>query len=204
LTVNKIIILSTILFSAFRTSGQTEQEDIIILRKAIGKTPDCLITYVDKSTGWERMAEHLDNRKYEGQTTDTKQNSISLTNSEFNQLNQQIENYKDFSWGENLFDYSKSISSDSVLKYLAESNARLKKEQDDALSKMDTVTYYKLRKIEPWVFGFSKPLIFRDNTFCLLYIVALCSGTCGYDELAFYKKENGNWSKWVVVAHGEF
>ena len=77
LTSKKIILFSVILFSAFLTFGQTEQQDIIVLRKAIGKTPDSLITYAEQSTGWKRIEEYFDKRKFKGQSPDTKQNSIT-------------------------------------------------------------------------------------------------------------------------------
>ena len=204
LTYKKIIFFSVILFSAFLTFGQTEQQDIIVLRKAIGKTQDSLITYAEQSTGWKRIEEYFDKRKFKGQSPDTKQNSITLTKSEFKLLHQQIENYKDLKWEENLFTYSTRIPSDSVLKNLNERRKKLKEEKYNALARMDSTTFNNLKYKEPWVYGFSKPLYFRYNTFCLLYIVALSSGTSGYDEIAFYKKENENWSKWIVVAHGEF
>ena len=204
LTIKNILILSIFHLSVFLTFGQTEQQDIFILRNAIGKTPDSLITYIDKSTGWERIREQLDHKTFTGHTPETKPNSISLTKSESKLLKQQIKKFKDLSWEENLFAYSKRISSDSVLDNLNVRRKRLEKEIDDALASKDSATYNKLKNKESWVFGFSKPIYFRDQTFCLLYNVALCSSLCGYDEIAFYKKENENWSKWIVVAHGEF
>ncbi len=54
------------------------------------------------------------------------------------------------------------------------------------------------------IWGFTSPIFIRDNSICLLHILYLCGGTCGHDELCFYKNINGSWKKWIRVTAGDF
>lgn len=51
----------------------------------------------------------------------------------------------------------------------------------------------------------SQPIFFRDSALCLIFYSQLCcGGVYGFAELAFYRKEDNKWTKWMSVSEGAF
>jgi len=78
----------------------------------------------------------------------------------------------------------------------------------------DTINaIFKPRSLSGWLYfhthfgrriiNFSKPIFFRNYTYCLFYYGSSCGGTCGGGGLFLYKKEDDKWvevktySSWV-------
>jgi len=68
----------------------------------------------------------------------------------------------------------------------------------------DTATVRKLRYDYTFVFTFAKPVYIRDNTVCLVAFGAMCGSDCGRTETSFYRRENNEWTKWIIVSAGDF
>ncbi|HWY36274.1 MAG TPA: hypothetical protein VNX68_16630, partial [Nitrosopumilaceae archaeon] len=51
---------------------------------------------------------------------------------------------------------------------------------------------------------FTKPIYFRNNSVCLLYIRRLYSRASGNQRLYFCKKVNGVWEKGLLVGGGDW
>lgn len=48
-------------------------------------------------------------------------------------------------------------------------------------------------------YRFSKPILFRNNTLCVFYCSYYCSSFCGEGTLMVFRKEQGNWIKWLTL-----
>ena len=108
-------------------------------------------------------------------------------------------------WNDTLFDASVKIKEDSLWSYLRAADSTFRKKMDIALAAKDTALIRKYRKEgRPFAFALGKPLFIRHNTICLVNTAALCGPNCGSNEMSFYRKENGEWKKWILVTAGEY
>ncbi len=55
-----------------------------------------------------------------------------------------------------------------------------------------------------YVFTFSKPIYIRNETISLVCISAMCGGSCGINDISFYRKKDGKWEKWIKIGGGIF
>ncbi len=199
-----IWLTSVQLFCVGATYGQVSQDDTTILLKAFRQvTSQRQIVYVDTVNANSSVPERLKERLQKGTVTDKRQgNSITLTKNEqdylLSQLGQQTV------WSDNLFPNSKRIHSDSMWTHLRQINAQRVLSLNQAALQKDSVTIKNLRYDYPYVFTFAKPIYIRDNTVCLIAFGAMCGGDCGQTETSFYKKENNEWIKWIIVSAGDF
>jgi hypothetical protein len=183
--------------------GQSYENDTIILKSAMLQRQSNNIVYLDTSVGWTRIKKNLHHRAFRGITMPTKQNKLRLTKSEYKYLLQQVKKYENYVWDSNLFNNSKRISADSMWTYLDNEKRVFSKIRENAIMNKDTLTLRKLR-YPLWVYGFSKPIYFRNNNICLLYYVAMCGNPCGHDAVCFYKKEDNKWTKWIEIDGGDY
>ena len=186
------------------TYGQVSQDDTTILLKAFRQiTTQRQIVYVDSVNANKSVPERLKDVFQKGTVTDIRQgNSITLTKAEQNyllsQLGQQV------FWSDNLFANSKRINTDSMWTFLRQMNVQRALSLNQAVSQKDTVTIMNLRYDNPYVFIFAKPIYIRNNTVCLIAFSAMCGSSCGQTEVSFYKNENNEWTKWIMVSAGVF
>ena len=199
-----IWLISVQLFCIYKTYGQVSQDDTTILLKAFRQvTWQQPIIYVDIVNANSSVPERLREVFQKGTITDKRKgNFITLTKTEqdylLSQLGQQTV------WSDNLFSNSKRIDTDSMWTYLRQMNAQRTLSINQAALKNDTVLIKKLKYDYPYVFTFAKPIYIRNNTVCLIAFGAMCGGECGQTETSFYKKENNEWTKWIIVSAGDF
>ena len=199
-----IWLISVQLFCIYKTYGQVSQDDTTILLKAFRQvTWQRPIIYVDIVNANSSVPERLREVFQKGTITDKRKgNFITLTKTEqdylLSQLGQQTV------WSDNLFSNSKRIDTDSMWTYLRQMNAQRTLSINQAALKNDTVLIKKLKYDYPYVFTFAKPIYIRNNTVCLIAFGAMCGGECGQTETSFYKKENNEWTKWIIVSSGDF
>jgi hypothetical protein len=120
------------------------------------------------------------------------------------EINKQIKQYKDSVWPDSMFANSVCIPKDSMFIYANRATkANIEKHNQAVLHKDVQSPYYK-NQTYTWVYGFSKPIYLNGDNICLIYNMAICGNDCGRDEVAFYKKQNGVWKKWVIIGLGDF
>lgn len=205
MTISQKLTIIFIFFSSCLTFGQTVNNDTTVLKVFINQNQDKNIAYIDKTIGWERIQKSLDRWKNSSDSIKLKQKtSIALTDADYYSILEQIDKYKNFVWGDSLFVNSKRVLLDSMYSYLDnEFKLNYKKYNSNTLDK-DTAAIKNFQKYVPWVFGFSKPIYLREETLCLYYSMAMCGQLCGHDEVSFYKKENGKWTKWFGIGSGVY
>ncbi len=188
------------------TYGQLSKDDTAILSKAFRQiTSQEQIVYIDTVNATGSVPTRLKEIFQKDKLTDkNSKNSITLTKSEqeylLSQLGQRI------IWNDNLFNNGKRICSDSMWSFLKKLNTERVGTINQAAIDKDTLTIKKLQQLKnyPFVFTFAKPIYIRNNTVCLISFGAMCGGDCGQTETSFYKKENDQWTKWIVVTGGIF
>ena len=199
-----IWLTSVQLFGVGATYGQVSQDDTTILLKAFRQvTKQGQIVYVDTVSAYNDSQGRLLKTIQNGSISDKRNgNSLALTKAEqdhiLTQLGQQTV------WSDNLFPNSKRIDADSMWAFLRQMNAQRALSLNQAALQKDTVTIKHLRYDYLYVFTFAKPIYIRDNTLCLIAFGAMCGGECGQTETSFYKKENNEWTKWIIVSAGDF
>lgn len=189
------------------TYGQVDEDDIFILLKAFREvTSQEQIFYVDTVNKDTTIPEPIREVFQKGKIIDAKKsgqiNSLRLTKAEKKYLLEQIG--KTTILEENFFVGSKRIDSDSIWVFLKKENTRRVTSINQAALNGDTLSYKKLNYHYSYVFSFSKPIYIRDKTVCLISFVAMCGVNCGREETSFYRKENNEWKKWIVVSAGDY
>lgn len=205
---SKILICNCLLqMSIFSAFCQTNIEDTIVLRKVFNEvSSQRQIAYVDSVNMNGYVPDVLMEAIQKGKITDTrktrKPNSLTLTKAEQNYLLEQIT--QQTVWSDNLLADSRLIESDSMWVYLRQENTKRIAAMNKAAMENDTLALKKARLNYSYVFTFTKPVYIRDNTICLISFAAVCGTECGRNEISFYKKENNEWGKWIVISAGDF
>lgn len=197
-------LTSVQLFCVGETYGQISQDDTTILLKAFRHvTTQRQIVYVDTVSTYKDSQDQLFKTIKNSSISDKRSgNTLTLSKAEqdliLTQLRQQTV------WSDNLFSNSKRIDADSMWTFLRQMNAQRVLSLNQAALQKDTMTIKNLRYDYPYVFTFAKPIYIRDNTVCLISFGAMCGDNCGQTEPSFYKKENNEWIKWIIVSAGDF
>ena len=185
--------------------AQTNNSDTTILKLfVINNRLQNQIVYADKSLGWDKLKE-LVNEKEITWKGEKQSKTIRLTKKERNYILGQIEENKNLVWGDNLFANSKRIPADSMLRYLKNELDVRNDSINKAIARKDYATIDKLNKLRPWAFGFSKPIYFRDNKYCLLFQTALCGrGDCGFENINVLINEDGEWRLFIFTNQRDY
>lgn len=131
----------------------------------------------------------------EGHVRDT----IRLSKEEKKYLDSYLDKLVSLRWQDSLFENSGRISLDSTWQH---QQRRFKECVDTTADGKINIKGDKISHTN--VFSFSSPAFIRDRSVFLLYFVRHCYGDCGIEELYFYRKENGVYKKWILVAGGVF
>lgn len=126
--------------------------------------------------------------------------SILLTKKERIKVRKGLRSQQAFIWPDSLFEDSKRIHHDSLLKYVNTLNRHV---FDSLKSDSAKLTQYFKGYFTYYSFLFSKPIYLRNNSIFLIQFVWL-TGTGGFHEMAFYRKTENSWKKWIVFNHGDF
>ena len=219
-TFRVLIFMIVIPLLCIRTVyGQSNQDDAIILQKVIREvSTQAPIAYVDTVNSKQQISERLKETILKGKITDTRNGRIDPESGRYTVsqdantlvLNEEEQEYlineleQRTVWPDDLFPDSKCIDRDSMWAYIRVENAKRLEALQQAILEEDTLAIKKLRYNYPYVFTFTKPVYIRDKTICFIAWVAMCGGTCGQTEQIFYKKENDEWEKWIVVSASVF
>jgi hypothetical protein len=178
-------------------------EDILFVEKLIREQqPEGKIIYTDKLNSNEifKIKLRLKSETIQSIGKDTRQNSVVLSRLERKEIARQFDLLCSPFWSDNLFNDSKLVPIENLWPYFKtvyqEYSESLSNPNSSETDRSNLVKNYQ----RPSVFQFSPPIYLKDKTICLIYVRSLCGNPCGVGELAFYKKENGQWNKWVVVS----
>lgn len=126
--------------------------------------------------------------------------SIILTKKEIRIIRKELRSNKSFTWPDKLLANSKSVQSDSLISFVE----KLNKNITDSLISLNEIdewyNYYKNNLLYQ-SFSFSKPIYLRQHSVFLMFF-SWYSPSGGSHELAFYKRENELWRKWIVFDSG--
>jgi hypothetical protein len=111
---------------------------------------------------------------------------LKLTPTERAYINHELNDMGAFTWPDNLFPNSQSVSTDSL---------------KAIFSNVDDGWAVFKKKYGRELYTFSKPIFFRNNELCIFYYNESCGGECGEGNLSIYKLENGRWKVWIQISH---
>jgi predicted Zn-dependent protease len=135
---------------------------------------------------------------------ETEGNEIILSAKERREVLKNLKSQKKIIWGDRLFQYSKRIPNDSLIYYSTNSYEEINKTMKfDSTGKLLCLPKYE-KYIEKRVFVFTNPILLRNNSIQMIYVLYKCGNNCGHDEIVFYKRLNNEWEKWIICYSGEF
>ncbi len=184
--------------------GQISQEDTIILHKAIREVkPHGQIVYVDSVSMSSDVVERFASIFKDNEVRDIQEDiATRLTKEEQEYLLSQLNLL--VAWPDSLFTGSLRLEADSTWTYLKQMNASRFETINQANALNDTLLIRELQTDYPYVFVLARPIYIRNNTVCLVFYFAFCGHTCGQSEASFYKKENDEWTKWILFSASDF
>jgi hypothetical protein len=191
--MKSLTFLSSIFIFTFSIQGQDSSQLQIIEKFIRQKQDTAQIFYYDsvaRSYRVQDIKHRLSRDKFRFVADDSLSISLKLTKAERKLLFRQLDSMHTLTWGANLFANSRKVTSDSssiYWKMMAEANK---------------VGWKPKTGMQIW--EFTNPVCLRQNSICLVYILYICGGLCGHDELCFYKNINGTWHKWITIASGYF
>jgi hypothetical protein len=167
------------------------------------------LVYTDRipDDAFRHIKENLNKRMYYDVAT-KKKVAFRFTRSEKQYIQQQLTLCRKPYWPDSLFDDSKMIPLDSFYQhYRTKQNAKRR-----IFRLIDTPGYSRefrsaiLKELRhrSWVVMFSRPIYLRNKTLAVLFLEPRCGTDCGYNELAVYQKNNGNWEKWIIIFNGNY
>ena len=205
--IKKIMLIAFFSSSTFYSDAQINKTETAFLDKLIRESqPEGKIIYTNKinKSDLEYVTSKIKRSYIYGITNETRQNNIVLTRQEKKYLKEQLENSINPIWKENLFTNSVIINEEDLISYIKNSYKEyLEKYNNPANTEEDRMTMVKNYQ-RTIVYKFSPPVYLRDKTIFLLYFSSTCGRPCGFEELAFYRYENYQWKKWIVVNHSEY
>ncbi len=187
--------------------GQDVQNDTIILLKAFKEvTLKEQIVYVENLASmkgvFKQLPKIIKNGKIENTVKGPYANTIVLSKDEQKYIIAKLKSDNDIP--DSYFPKGKRILADSIWEYLDKENEARNNKISEAIMTKDTIALINLKYDYSWVFCFKTPIYFRENSFCLISYVAWCGKSCGRKEASFYKKENGQWKRWLIFSEGDF
>ena len=175
----------------------------ILLRK---QHPTDTLFYTDRLGDWPitRIKEWTRRRIFVGHSGPNKLETIHLSIKEKMYLDSTVGKLRSYYWLDSLFRDSKRIPVDSMWPRI---QAKIKESYQSSLNdtlRTDITKSVGNRVHNANTFQFAPPIYFRNKSICLIYILRLCGGLCGEDELTFYKWEKGSYKKWFLFAGAAF
>ena len=201
-TLLLLLIFQFLLLHAF---CQVDTNSINILESILRKEhPNGTLFYTDRLDSGliKRIKESLKRRKFIGRTSLTTYDTIHLSRKEKRHLISSVNNFYSNIWTDSLFNNSKMIPKDSMWFRITKQNKEFYEQRQKAKSKNNNYTADMVHNAN--TFQFSPVIYLRNKSLFIVYYLRLCGGQCGVQEFAFYKLENGEYKKSVIVSGGVF
>lgn len=198
-----------ILLFCFLKGFSQNSNDANVLKSVIEFEKDSNFVYSKKSTGYESLINIISKKNIYNKINPS--NTLILSDKEIKYLKTEIKKNEGYLFSPNLLANSKIISPDTLSSYSANRNKIWKKEMTEVIQSKDSLSIAKFRKekgypcLYSWVNFFSKPIYFRNNTFCILYYSKLCDfdrGLCGCSQIIICRKNKNIWEKYNEINLG--
>lgn len=199
-----IIIFHFVSLHAF---CQVDLNTINIIETILRKDhPTGTLFYTDRLDSGliKRIKESLKRRKFIGQTSPSTYDTIRLSRKEKRHLIVSLNNFYSNIWTDSLFQDSKMIPKDSMWFRITKQNKEFYEQRQKARAKNNLDDYVADMVQNANTFQFSPVIFFRNKSLLVFYYLRLCGGQCGVQEFAFYKLENGEYKKSVIISGGVF
>lgn len=191
--ITALLVCTLTLISSQKIESETE-----FLKQVIVQQRDSII-YIKESWGWEKMKEKLNRKKFRDYNLNNN-NSIELSDTEYNYIINEINTNKNHVWDSNLIKNSESVNQNDVESYLKKKNLPAKLEFEEQLKLNDTSAVVELKNKTYFAYSFSKPIFFRKGKFCIFsYNMVTGDNSSNYKQVAFYKKVRGKWIVWLEI-----
>jgi hypothetical protein len=180
-----------------------------IFQYLLNEKKDSIFTVSKQSDGYKRLKEVVSKKIIYNKNFS--EQSLTLTNKEVSYIIAEINKNNSFNFSEKTFPNAIIISKDTIQSYSSNKAKNWEKTEHSIIESNDTIKIFKFRTerpysyIETYVHFFSKPIYFRNGSFCILHHAELCcfhNGMCGCNSTYIFKKNNNTWEKFIEITHG--
>lgn len=165
-----------ILIFALAKGFSQNSNDQQVLKTVIEFDKDSSFVYCQKSFGYENLLDIL-SKKDEHRRINFP-DTLKLSHKEIRHLKRKIKKSEGYLFPPNLLPHSTLISYDSLAAYSNSVDKAMRKEMDAIHKTQDSVLikkYYQNRiNTRDWVHFLSKPIYFKNDTYCIMYYGKLC------------------------------
>jgi len=204
LTYMTVCLLSTSLL------GQTDSLSKQVLYRLIrNEQKDGQITYTDRlgQSTIAKINKYLAGTQIRGYDRTANKIVINLSNTEQKSLRSNLQLLKTFRWTDSMFAGSSRIPVDSMWQQITKKNQEFADIYRTALQRNDSSVLTNLigdRVTYCNTFQFSPLIFMRNKKLFAFYILRLCGGSCGIEDLSIYKLNDGQYKKWLTITGGAF
>ncbi len=204
----KFLRVCILFFAIVRLSvAQSDEQEIKFIEKLIRENqPEGQIIYAEKinKDDLKKIKDKIRVQSIYDRSKTVNQNYINLTTKEKKYILHHLEDCCFPTWKEDLFPNSKIFKSEDAVAYIKKTYSEyLEKYNNPNNTEEDRMNMVKSYQ-RPNIFKFSKPVYLRENTLFFFYFSSTCGDPCGFEEIAFYRKENNNWVRWILVERKDF
>ena len=198
-----------ILLFSFLKGFSQNSDDTNVLKIVIEFEKDSNFVYSKKSVGYESLIKIISKKNIYNEINPS--NTLILSDNEIKYLKNEIKKSAEYLFQPNLLANSKIISPDTLSFYSANRNKIWRKEMTEVIQSKDSLLIAKFREekgypcLYSWVHFFSKPIYFRNNTFCIFYYAKLCDfdhGVGGCSQIIICRKNKNVWEKYNEIILG--
>lgn len=194
-SIIKIRSLLLLLLLTARAFAQSDTGYLSLLNQQIRAIqPGGIIYYADKPAG---AAIHA----YFSPTNDAfdlvQKHGLTFTAAEKKYIIRQLKKFRTLSWPDSLFDLSKRIGADTIVRFVQLKGRLI------ADSLPPAANYSEASAVRPWAFFFSQPIYLRNNTLLLCYFMYFHLNA-GEHGVRIFKKEKDQWSSRGAFGGGVF
>ena len=205
-------VLTYMIVWLFSTSllGQTDSLKKQLLYNLIrSEQKDGQIIYTDRlgQSTIAKINKHLGGPRIHGYDRTAKRIVINLNNVERKTLHSNLQILTKFRWTDSVFAGSSRIPVDSMWQQITKKNKEFADTYRSAIERNDSnvlinsihnrVTYCN-------IFQFSPLIFIRNKELFAFYMLRLCGGSCGIEDLSIYKLQDGRYTKWLTITGGAF
>jgi hypothetical protein len=139
-----------------------------------------------------------------GKSSPEKCDTLLLSIKEKKCLVSTINKLKSYYWKDSLFVNSKRIPADRMWAHIKNQNQKVFRSKSKDTTEAGNIEFINELVDSASTFQFSPLIYFRNKSIFIVYILRLCGGECGDDELAIYRLENGIYKKWFILSSYTF
>lgn len=201
--MKKLFFALAILLFSIQTFSQVEANDVEVLQTLFAPYGQAPIAYIDSALPYNSTL-FFEKLNQDTITNYNNSNFIILSEQEKELLRVESQKNNQSCWDPNLFTNSILVKKDSMWSFLEAKRIQLIGLQKQNYANQDTALKNLAFDRSQWLFAFSKPIFLRDDTICLVNFIALIGKIDGDQQLAFYRKENGQWKCWIIINSGSW